>query len=209
MELDELKDIWKKKDAGFRLKPEAEIALMLKGSSRSVVDKLIRSVWFELVFTLVSGIALLVYALTLPSGALKWTSVSILVVFLGYSFYYIKKLTLLKRFTHAEDNLKANLTNLIETLDNYLKFYKRSYTLLYPVYFCLALLFGGIERGLDQFLTALTNWKTLTYLGVVAIFFYISSTWVVDWYLRKLYGNHLAKLKALLNDINEVEKPHG
>jgi hypothetical protein len=206
MELDELKDIWKKKDADFRPKPEAEIALMLKGSSRSVVDKLIRSVWFELIFTAVSGTALLIYALTLPSGALKWTSVSILAVFVGYSFYYIKKLSVLKRFSRVENNIKENLVSLIETLGNYLKFYKRSYTILYPAYFCLALLFGGIERGLDEFLLALTNWKTISYLVLIAGLFYVCSTWVVDWFLRKLYGNHLDKLQSLLNDLNSVDR---
>jgi hypothetical protein len=206
MELDELKDLWKKNDAGFRPRAEAELASMLKGNSKSIVDKLIRSVWFELIFTLVSGIALLTYALTLPSGALKWTSVSILIIFVGYSFYYIKKLTLLNRFNRVQENLRTNLENLIENLSNYLRFYKRSYTLLYPVYFCLALLFGGIERGLEEFAHALMSLKTILYLLALASLFYFCSTWLVSWVLKKLYGNHLEKLKALLNELNGFEK---
>jgi len=81
MELDELKSIWKNNTPGFQSKDESEIALMLKKQSTSIIEKLKRSVWFELIFTILAGIAMLVYALTLPSGALKWTSVSALILF--------------------------------------------------------------------------------------------------------------------------------
>jgi hypothetical protein len=203
MELDELKDIWRKKDAEFRLRGEDELASMIKGSSKSIVDKLKRSVWFELIFTSVSGILLLVYAFTLPSGALKWTSVSILAIFVGYCFYYIKKLALLMKFGRVQDNLKVNLETLIDNLSSYLKFYKRSYTILYPVYFFLALIFGAIERGVDEFLHVLSQPRTIGYLIALASLFYFCSTWLVNWFLKKLYGNHLDRLKKVLNDLNE------
>jgi hypothetical protein len=202
MELDELKDIWKKNDADFRPRDEKELASMIKGNSKSIIDKLKRSVWFELIFTLISGIILLVYALTLPSGALKWTSVSILAIFVVYSFYYIKKLTLLMKFGRVQDNLKVNLERLILNLNSYLKFYKRSYTILYPVYFILALIFGAIERGVDEFLNVLSQPKTIIYLVALAGVFYFCSTWLVNWFLKKLYGNHLERLKKVLSDLN-------
>jgi hypothetical protein len=202
MELDELKDLWKKSDAVFQPKADTELASMLRGSSKSIVDKLKRSVWLELIFTLVSGIILLVYALTLPSGALKWTSVSILAIFVAYSFYYVKKLMLLKSFNATEGNLRVALENLTGSLSGYLKFYKRSYTLLYPVYFCLALLFGAIERGFERFVTILSEPKTIVYLLGFAAIFYFGSTWLVSWVLKKLYGNYLEKLKLVLKDLN-------
>jgi glucan phosphoethanolaminetransferase (alkaline phosphatase superfamily) len=202
MELDELKDIWKKNDADFRPRGEKELASMIKGNSKSIIDKLKRSVWFELIFTLISGIILLIYALTLPSGALKWTSVSILAIFVGYSFYYVKKLSLLMKFGRVEDNLKVNLETLIHNLNSYLKFYKRSYTILYPVYFILALIFGAIERGVDEFLNVLSQPRTIIYLVALAGIFYFCSTWLVNWFLKKLYGNHLERLKKVLSDLN-------
>lgn len=202
MELDELKDLWKKNDAVFQPKEESELASMLRGNSKSIVDKLKRSVWLELIFTTVSGIVLLVYALTLPSGALKWTSVSILAIFVAYSFYYVKKIMLLNSFNANQGNLRVTLENLIDNLSSYLKFYRRSYTILYPVYFCLALLFGAIERGFDRFVAALSEPKTIFYLVGFAAIFYVGSTWLVKFILKKLYGNHLEKLKLLLKDLN-------
>lgn len=201
MELDELKDIWKKTDAEFRPKAAAELASMLKGNSKSIVNKLKRSVWIELAFTMVAALILLVYALTLENGSLKWTSISILVLFVVYSSYYIKKLSLLNKFNPAEDNLKGNLEKLITNLTSYLKFYKRSYTVLYPVYFCLGLLFGALERGFKAFVTNLSQPKTIAYLLLIAALFYFCSTWLVTWLLKKLYGNHLEKLKSTLREL--------
>lgn len=201
MELDDLKSIWKKNETGFQPKDEAEIAAMLKGNSHSIVDKLKRSVWFELILTIIAGVALLVYALTLPTGTLKWTSISILLIFVLSPVYYIKKLMLLNRFDHGNENLRTSIERLIANLSSYLKFYKRSYTILYPVYFALGLVYGVIERGREEFINSLAKPKTVVLLLVAAAVFYFCSTWLVDWFLKKLYGNHLEKLKSILNEL--------
>jgi hypothetical protein len=202
MELDDLKYIWKSREPGFQPKDEYEIAQMLKGRSKSIVEKLMRSVWLELAFTFVAGLGLLIYALLMPSGALKWTASAILIVLVAYTIYYIKKLILLKRFNPAADNLRDTLEALVASLSSYLNFYKRSYTILYPVYFLLGLLFSLLERGANEFVEALSRPRTIIILSLVAGIFYITSTWAVRWLLRKLYGNHLDKLKALVNDLH-------
>lgn len=204
MELEEIKNIWK--NAAFAQKNEAELAAMLKGKSRSIVARLKRSVWFELLFTFVAGLILLGYALTLPSGALKWTTVSLLILFVVYSFYYVKKLTLLNRFNTNHDQIKTNLERLIENLSSYLRFYRRSYTILYPVYFCLGLLFGAVERGADQFIENISKPQVIAYLVGLALLFFVCSTWLTNWYLKKLYGNHLEKLKSVLVELQGTEK---
>jgi hypothetical protein len=201
MELDDLKDIWKKSGPEFRTKNTAELALMLKGRSTSIVDKLKRSVWFELIFTFVAGLVLLVYALTLPPGALKWTSLSILVPFVAYTFYYFKKLSLLRRFNPGSENLKTHIDGLIASLNSLLKFYRRSYAILYPVYFVLALVFGAIERGTTDFFEALVKPAMILYLLLLAVIYYFLSTSFANWYVKKLYGNHLEKLKSLAHEL--------
>ena len=150
MEIEDLKFIWSKQQEGFERKNKTELATMLKGRSKSIIARLKRNVWIELVITTLGSLALLGYALTLPSGALKWTSISILVLFVLYSFYYLKKLRLLNRFDPGNDNLKGSLRHLTESLTGYLKFYRRSYSILYPVYFVLGLVFTAIEQGHDH-----------------------------------------------------------
>ena len=202
MELEELKSIWKKSEPAFQPKDEVEIANMLKGKSISIIEKLKRNVWFELIFTIVVSIALLVYALLLPTGAAKWLSISFILMCLAYTIVYVKKLILLNRFNTANENIRGNLVSLIDKVSSYLKFYKRSYTILYPVYFCLGLLFAGIERGAEAFFENLARPRTIVLLTATAGVFFFLSTKAANWYLKKLYGNHLEKLKSLLSDIH-------
>jgi hypothetical protein len=205
MELDELKNIWNKNKADFQQKDEVQLAAMLKGSSRSIVDKLKRSVWFELILTILVGMALLVYAFAIPAGALKWATIAIILLLVAYSVYYVKKLLLLNRFNTADDNLKANLEKLVASLTGYLKFYKKSYTILYPIYFALSILFGALEMGSDRFLAKLSDPKTVLYLLALTVVVTFITLAFTNWLLRKLYGRHLEKLEALLDELNRGE----
>ena len=201
MEIEDLKHIWKKESEGFRPKNEAELATMLKGRSSSIIMRLKRNVWMELIFTFLGGVGLLAYALTLPTGTLKWTSISILVLFSIYSLYYVKKLRLLNRFDPGNDHLRANLRQLVANLKGYLKFYRRSYSFLYPAYLFLALAFTAIEHGADGFLNMIGKPDVIVTLILGGIFFFLCTTWLTSWYLKKLYGNHLEKLEALLREL--------
>lgn len=204
MELEDLKDIWNKSNKGFHSKNESELAGMMKGNSRSIVDKLKRSVWFELILTIVAGIGMLIYATTLPSGALKWTTVSILALCVLYSSYYVKKLSLLRGFDPGAKDLRSNLESLIGNLTAYVKFYKRSYAILYPVYFGLGVVFG-IAESAEPRIHQLTDTRHLLLLAAMAIGFFFITMWFADWYLRKLYGNHIMNLKAVLRELNSNE----
>lgn len=200
-ELDDLKLLWQQAKPGFEPKKEEEIALMIKGRSNSIISKLKRSVWFELIFTILCGVALGMYATTIQHGALMWTIVSLIVLFISYLFYYVKKIILLNQFDSSTENLKTSLEHLLKRLTTYLKFYKRSYAILYPVYFFLGLLFGALERGFDDFLKHVSQPKTIAYLIVLAGVFFVLTMIMTNWYLKKLYGNHLDKLKDLLQEL--------
>lgn len=204
MELENLKTIWNSAPS-FHAKDEREIASMLNKTSQSVVNKLKRNVWLEMIFTLVTGIALLVYAIMLENGSLKWTSVSLLAVFILYSIYNTKKLLLLNRFDPGKSNLKCTLETLVSDLTGYLKFYKRSYAILYPAYFSLMLLFALLERGTDEFVRVLNKPEIILYLVGTGALFFICSIWLTGWYLRKMYGDHLQKLKDLLQDLRSMQ----
>lgn len=200
MELEELKEIWQH-GQGYKPKPEAEIMQMLKGQSNSIINKLKRNVWFELVITIASSIALGIYTFTLEAGAMMWTIISMLVLFGAFLFYYVKKLLLLQRFDDSSENIKNNLRHLYDRLVLYISFYKRSYAVLFPVYFCLGIFFGAMERGMDNFLNHISQPTTILILVALATAFFVCTGLVTNFYLKKLYGNHLARLKQLLDDL--------
>ena len=201
MELEDLKQIWKSHEQGYEPKKESEIAFMLKGKSNSIISKLKRNVWFELIFTVACCIALGVFTITLERGAVLWTVVSLLVLFAAYLFYYIKKLILLGKFDASDENMKASLQSLHKKLSAYVSFYKKSYGILYPVYFFLGIFFGAVDTGMDNFVNRIKDPLTMAYLVCLTGLFFIVTIEVTNFYLKKLYGNHLNKLKELLEEL--------
>lgn len=201
MELEDLKQIWKSHEQGYEPKQESEIASMLKRKSNSIIGQLKRNVWFELIFTIMCSIALAVYSFTLEGGAIMWTIISLLVLFACYLFYYVKKLMLLGRFDSSDENMKTSLESLYKKLSVYISFYKKSYAILYPVYFCLGIFFGALDSGLDGFLERMKDPKTVVLLVVLTGVFFIFTFILTNLYLKKLYGNHLNKLKDLLTEL--------
>ncbi|MCI0752118.1 MAG: hypothetical protein L0Y35_09790 [Flammeovirgaceae bacterium] len=200
-ELDDLKSIWKQKQPSFETKDADQIASMLKTKSTSIVSRLKKNVWFELIFTLVATVVIFAYSLTLPDGSLKWIFIFLMILFVAYIFYYVKKLTVLQQFDSSQGNLKETIQLLVHNLSVYLKFYRRSYSLLYPIGFIMVFILGIIERGLDNYLHALMQPRVLLAVIVVLVISLFCATWLTNWYLKKLYGNHLDKLREILRDL--------
>lgn len=200
-ELEDLKQIWKSHKQGYEPKKESEIVLMLQGKSNSIIGKLKRNVWVELIFTIACSIALGVYTITLEGGAIMWTIISLLILFAAYLIYYVKKLMLLGKFDASGGNMKSNLENLHKKLSLYISFYRKSYAILYPVYFFLGIFFGAVDTGMDGFLIRMRDPKTVVLLIVLTGVFFVFTFIATNFYLKKLYGNHLAKLKELLDEL--------
>lgn len=199
-ELDDLKSIWKQQKP-FETKNEEEIALMLKGHSKALITKLKRNVWFELILTMVCIAGLGLYGFTLRPGALMWTILALLVFLVSYSFYYVKKIILLNEYDSSAADLKSNLQQLIERLETYLKFYKRSYAILYPVFFALGILFGALETGFEQYIRKFKDPGYVIAFLLLTVVFMVGIYTITNWYLNKLYGNYIDKLKSLLHEL--------
>ena len=176
---------------------------MLKGKSHSIIARLKRNIWFELTFTIVGGMLLLYYAFSIPSPSLRWGFVFVLLSFILYIIYYVKKINLLNRFEGSEGNIKTNLENLVRDLDTFLRFYYKSYTLLFPTYLILIVVVAIIDRGMEQFIDSLKDWRVVGLLLFLILLSIALSLWISKWFLGKLYGNHLQKLRTLLMDLQE------
>jgi hypothetical protein len=57
---------------------------------------------------------------------------------------------------------------------------------------------------MHDFLEAIQETKMIICLILVIGIFLASSLWFTNWYLKKLYGDHVEKLKLLLKDISEL-----
>src|SRR5690606_34833960 len=101
---------------------------------------------------------------------------------------YVKKINLLNRFEGSEGNIRTNLENLIRDLDTFLRFYYRSYTLLYPGYLILIIIVAIADRGMEQFIDSMADWRILGLLLFLVLLSIALSLWISKWFLGKLYG---------------------
>lgn len=97
--------------------------------------------------------------------------------------------------------LKETLTNLITQFENFLWFYRWGYNVLIPIVL-LAGAFEGIqadtEKDMVQTLSEIGLWGILIVILVpIAVLFNFG----MKLYLKKLYGNHLSRLRSLLDEL--------
>lgn len=201
-ELDKLKLIWKSASV-YTGKDEGEIARMLQGESISIVSRLKRNVWLELLFTILTGIALVYIGITSDNKRLSLMIALLMVVYLIYLLYYIRKLRLLNRFNMTEGNIKNNLRHLTGALQGYLNFYKLSYIILYPLFFVAGLWIAARDVGVDEFLKRFSDTAYLLRFLLLTALLMGGVYTLTNWYLKKLYGNHLKRLKGLLKELDE------
>jgi hypothetical protein len=200
MELDDLKSIWKDSRFVGEVR-DKNIGGMLHGTSRSIISKLKRNLWMELSLTFVVGLIVVYFLLTLEDGALKWSFLSLLVLSVAYVAFFAKKIIQLNNFDPTRGNIRENLENLIIALETYVRYYRISYAILYPFYFILILFFLALDLGYSNFIERFSRPQvTFKIVGLavmlIGLFLFISK-----WFLGKMYGTHINKLKILLKDL--------
>ncbi|MBN9298359.1 MAG: hypothetical protein J0I41_15240 [Filimonas sp.] len=205
MELDDLK--YKLKQQADReqpsLSPEA-LAAMLQKKTQTQLDKIKRSLVFEIIFTTCFIIA---------CAALSFSNISwyTRIYFLTFGVLSIGMIALLyylwKRIdTLSNDALpvKNNLETLVHILKSFAKRYLQFSVLLLPTCTMYALMLVQIEKqkeGLnislfDQPVKLLILIASIIGLMFLAYFF-------SKYYIRKLYGRHIAQLEASMAELNQ------
>ncbi|HEX5026850.1 MAG TPA: hypothetical protein VFV68_16330 [Agriterribacter sp.] len=204
MELAYLKEVWsemadKKMDTVYR----KEVLAAVDIPSQGLVSKMRRNLLFELLIVLLCVAAISLFYFTAFDGKLKEVSWAYLLLAFAFTGYYYKKSNLLKAMQCPTCVVKQNLQKQLRTLQKYVRVYLIGGTALAPVvmlFFYLLLYYKNIVifpslrsvNGVPVF--------TLLYLLFTAIFtiiFYFANRW----YVNRLYGRHIQKLRNLLTEI--------
>lgn len=209
MELDAMKELWK--DAGIDNKPSphnSEIIGMLNKSPRSPVAKMMRNVLIEmtLIIILFGGVALYYFV------SFHGRFISIAWVYIAtaaaYVFYYYQKWRLLRSIQCVACRVKSNLERQVNKLTKYVRFYLISGTLVVPVIFIfLGLLFyfkfpEGVLKPIfppSKAVTLYTWTMWILFLAGITLF----AWWGNRYFIWKLYGRHILRLKELLTQMEE------
>ena len=212
MELDELKNQIRNKLATDHAgRSDADIASLLNRRTVSVIDKLKRSLWFE-IFT-----CILVILFFAGFGIFsKWNSLRIYfsvfallaIAFLVIIIYLLRRINELGGTTLP---VKSNLQTIVKIIEDFTRRYFQFTMALIPVCFVFAAVLGYSDRQpvpqIDHFLDnhhSIGLGMILTIVLIYVLIFSVIVYYFTKWYLKKLYYNYLTQLRACIDELQET-----
>lgn len=195
MKFEDLKLLWRTSMNTGKL-DNKEIRAMIHGTSRSIVYKLKRNLCIEAVLTFVAGVAIAFFIPQSENKGLNLLLTSLLFISITFSILFIKKIIQLNSFNPAIGNVRENLLSLITTLEFFLRFYKRSYTVLFPFYFILAIVLIAFDIGYSNFIEKFLKPEIgLKITGIVVLLIW-TSTLISNWFLKNCMESILIDLRC-------------
>ena len=207
MELEYLKEVWKQagEDNTMAVAGKQRLLPLPGAPSQSLVSKMRRNLFYELLIVLVCVAAIAVFYFVSFGGALKEVSWAYILLAFIFTVYFYKKNKLLKSMPCPAFQVKYNLSLQLTTLEKYVRLYLIAGTAMAPVvmlFFYLLLhykhlvIFPGVYAIKEPSAFALLY---LLITGIFTIIFYLLNRW----YIGRLYGRHIKKLKKLLREMEE------
>lgn len=205
MELDNLKDLWHNLKEDDHQDDDDQIIKILQKKSQSPIAKMKRNLFLELIAVIILYAFPIWYFWRAFEG--KYVEISILlsVAVLLFLFYYYKKNKLLGEMQCVTCEVRSNLQRQLITLEKYVWLYFVSGILLVPIaYFAPGLIVILKYPGRDVS-AEFTNSTTYIIFITIGVLITIGSYFFSRWYIRKLYGQHINRLKDLLLQMEEKE----
>ena len=221
MELDSLKDIWKNlEEEDLQPGREVPILSMLEKRSQSTIARLKRNLNRELITVLIIYSLTIWYIITFQG---LYSELAVLLALVGgaFLFYYYHKNKLLKQMQCVACEVRSNLKQQLNTLEKYVRFYFIAGTILTPLAYFAAgviILFHEVTPSLkDLPIEAQTSVSQMPIAATITnhrfFIFFISMGAVVTvgsyflnrWFINKMYGKHIEKLKGLLHQMEEAD----
>ena len=205
MELEQFKNLWDKDAAPEQKKGEYFISLLRKRSN-SPIARIKRNLRAELIVIVIMYTVGVTYYFLAFGGKMAEIAWFMLVIGLLFLVYYYFKNKLLNNMQCVSCHVKSNLELQLGTLEKYVKFYLLAGIILLPV----TMLFVGYvtiilypERigkthvpGYDA-----STYQTGIFLLVFTAVLSVGSYFLNKWYINRLYGRHIKKLREILKEM--------
>ncbi len=211
MDLDELKyQLNHKLSTDHARKSAMDIAALLKKKTHSLIGKLKRSLWIEIVCCIIFLIPMGYVGLCSDHWSLRiyfGTFAILMAAFMLLLIYLLRRIDQLGRTNMP---VKSNLQTIVNILEEFVKRYFQFCMALIPICFTFSFLVSikdpiripQVEKVATRLFTA--PWQLYTFLAVYMIGLAVSVYYFTRWYLKKLYGNHIAQLKECINELREA-----
>lgn len=208
MELELLKEIWNETaDKPVQLlKIAGSLTEKLPASHRRVVSTMKRNLLVELIIVLVCVTGIAMFYFTAFNGRLQevsWVYIAMAAVF---GWYFYKKNKLLKQMECTVCQVKSNLEQQVTALEKYVRLYLVTGALMVPLvllFFYMLVYYKHIVLLPSLYEYSRQVNFTLLYI-IFAVTFTIALYFLNRWYINRLYGRHISRLRNMLNEMSET-----
>lgn len=210
MDLDQFKQqLNEKLSTDHRGRSAEDLTLLLSKKTFSVIEKLKKSIQYEILFGILGMLLFSVLAFST-----KYQSVStyfgvaaiFIFAFLFLLVYLLKKTIELNK---VHQPIISNLNNYVALIEEYMKRYFQFTMAMVPICLFFAGWLGYHEKApapaLDKFLGKAHLGKplVLTIAIIYLISFGAGMYYFTKWYLHKIYGKYVLELKKCIKDLQE------
>lgn len=215
MDLDQFKTELKTKLATDHMnRSDADIEQLLKKKTGSFIDKIKKSLWFEIIigFLLNFGFVYAAFDASMHSMRIYFGVFSVLMYL--FLFFLIYLLVRTNKIKSADQTIKENLTSYIVLIDEFIKRYLQFTMALIPICLVFAGYLGytdghsdatknvfnsgfnlGTKLNRNLFIVFISSFTVFMSLGIFGMYHF------TKWYLKKLYGNYLNELKHCMTEL--------
>jgi Ca2+/Na+ antiporter len=206
MELDNLKDLWRNLKEDDHRDDDEQIIKILHKKSQSPIAKMKRNLSIELMAVIILYSFAIWYFLQASGSLYQEVALVLFGVAILFIFYYYKKNRLLGQMQCVTCEVRSNLQKQLTTLEKYVQFYFVGGIIVTPIaYFVpgIVVLLKYPDRNIAAGFTESAEYFVFIVIGILLT---IGSYFLNKWYLKKLYGQHIKKLKELLLQMEEKEQ---
>jgi hypothetical protein len=195
MELDELKNIWQQTSTQNSLQAmilREDLQRMISRKSEDTIQKLKRNIIIETIAGIVLSVTMAgTYFIQNRNDNIGIIALGSVAMMGSFMVIYWKAYRSLKQFSMANLTLKNTLQQLVEQLESFIRLYLYANLLMTPI-----AIFAGAFWGSS--FTSLYRVPIITTLILVIPMYYS-----IKWYVNKVYGQYLYKLKQYLLELEE------
>lgn len=204
MELDNLKTLWREQaPAGDNPMDAGMLVQLLQERSRGPIERMRRNLRIESLLMVLTYIPTIAAYFLMFNGHFWGIAVMMAMILVLFWVYYYKKNRLLKKMQCVTCEVRSNLNGQLIVLGKYIRFYLWAGTIVTSLAIIVAYSFLEYTEMTVHHLSS-PHWFKLIFLLSLLGPFAVGSYFMNRWYVNKLYGRHIKKLKQLLREMDEV-----
>lgn len=188
---------------------EQQVLVKLKGNFKSPINKIMKSLLLELVFTMGFILLLLIAFLLIQNISIR--------ILIGFLIVLCIAATIPLRYLYVRVEkistvvlpVKSNLEEAASIMQLFTKRYFQITMFSIPVFLIAGLVLGYYEHqfGNTSLINTITNYVmhkplVLSFAIVYCILLVVATYYFTKWYLKKLYGQYIDELQIMIAEIS-------